>query len=314
MVRGQNGEFPISCNLQPKAQNPHVSRLPYHVNCIQPWSVVSRPWSELLPSAIPSTFTPMTTSYLIDIEGTLITDGKALSGSVEFIGKLAENKTPFLLITNTTTQPPEQIFSGLLKLGFQISENQILSPVSVAVSYLKAKKYKSCKLVISETLQSDFFEWSIKSEHKDAVVIGDIGNAWTYDLMNDCFGYLKSGAELIALHKGRFWQQNGNLQLDIGAFVAGLEYASGKTATVMGKPSKTFFEIAVAKLDSKPENTIMIGDDLISDIGGAQSAGLKTILVKTGKFREDHLKNSVVRPDSVAESLSDIDTASPSLL
>lgn len=248
----------------------------------------------------------MTISYLIDIEGTLITDGKPISGAVDFIGKLAETKIPFLLITNTTTQPPEQIFSSLLKLGFPIEESQILSPVSAAVSYLKTKNYRSCKLVISESLQSDFFEWSLKSDHKDAVVIGDIGNAWTYDLMNDLFGYLKSGAELIALHKGRFWQQGGNLQLDIGAFVAGLEYATGKTATLLGKPSKTFFEIVLQKLNSEPKNTIMIGDDLLSDIGGAQSAGLKTILVKTGKFREVQLINSLVRPDFMVGSLGEI--------
>ena len=109
---------------------------------------------------------------------------------------------------------------------------------------------------------------------------------------------------MIALHKGKFWQTEDGLQMDIGAFVAGLEYVTGQTATVIGKPSRTFFETALIDMGVKPARAAMIGDDIDSDIGGAQAAGMKGILVKTGKYREELVNKSSVKPNVVVDSIS----------
>ncbi|HEX2897844.1 MAG TPA: HAD-IA family hydrolase, partial [candidate division Zixibacteria bacterium] len=126
---------------------------------------------------------------------------------------------------------------------------------------------------------------------------------WTYELLNKVFNMLITGSKMIALHKGKYWQTDLGLSLDIGVFVDGLEYVTGQTATVIGKPSKTFFQMALKDLGVKASKAAMIGDDLDNDIKGAQSAGLKAILVKTGKYREELVKKSKVKPDFVIDSI-----------
>jgi len=140
----------------------------------------------------------------------------------------------------------------------------------------------------------------------EVIVIGDIGDRWNYGLMSELFSSLVSGAKLVALHKGRYFEGEDGLILDIGGFVAGLEYASGVSATVIGKPSPTFFQSAVADMGLQPDRVAMVGDDIEADVGGAQRAGLAGILVKTGKYRAHLVSTSSVRPDAVIESIADV--------
>jgi ribonucleotide monophosphatase NagD (HAD superfamily) len=88
--------------------------------------------------------------------------------------------------------------------------------------------------------------------------------------------------------------------------VAGLEFATGKKAQVTGKPSKAFFDAAVATLGVPASSVAMVGDDLWSDVEGAQQAGLQGWLVRTGKFREDLLRGASVRPDLILASVADL--------
>jgi len=138
------------------------------------------------------------------------------------------------------------------------------------------------------------------------VIVGDVGKSWDYDLMNRVFRMVIGGAELVALHKGRYWQVEDGLRMDIGAFVAGLEYATGKQATVIGKPSAEFFHLALADMRLDPEAVAMIGDDIGGDVGGAQSVGMKGVLVRTGKYREDLVSGSGITPDMIVDSIADI--------
>ncbi|MGH8016014.1 MAG: HAD-IA family hydrolase, partial [Candidatus Zixiibacteriota bacterium] len=192
----------------------------------------------------------------------------------------------------------------------------------------------TCYLVLTDDCKKDFAEFTQTDQNPDYVVIGDlqlpssisgvrrprltqtslqktVGRGrptaqagWTYPLLNKIFNLLISGSKLIALHKGKFWQTDQGLTVDIGLFVAGLEYVTGQTATVIGKPSKTFFELALRDLGVKASKAAMIGDDLDNDIAGAQAAGLKAILVKTGKYREELVRKSKVKADFVIDSIS----------
>ncbi len=136
---------------------------------------------------------------------------------------------------------------------------------------------------------------------------GGTEGGWTYPLLNKIFNMLITGSKMIALHKGKFWQTDQGLTLDIGVFVAGFEYVTGQTATVIGKPSKTFFELALKDFGVPASRAAMISDDLDNDIAGAKSADIaKTILVKTGKYREELVKKSKVKPDAVVEGIETI--------
>ena len=142
----------------------------------------------------------------------------------------------------------------------------------------------------------------------DYVIVGDAGDRVTYASMNHAFRCLMEGADLIALEKDRYWMDKDGLSLSAGPFAAALESATGKTATIVGKPAKAFFDLALRDMGLDARGVVMIGDDILTDIGGAQGAGMRGVLVRTGKFREDTLENAQVKPAAIINSLGDIRT------
>jgi HAD superfamily hydrolase (TIGR01458 family) len=144
----------------------------------------------------------------------------------------------------------------------------------------------------------------------DAVLIGgadegeETGLIFSFLNLNRAFLELDAGAELYCLHKNRWWQTADGPRLDAGAFVAGLEYAAETEATVLGKPSAAYFAAALDALDADPELTWMVGDDFEADVDGARKHGIKTLLVRTGKFRPDDVEASDVMPDAIVSSIA----------
>jgi len=120
------------------------------------------------------------------------------------------------------------------------------------------------------------------------------------------FHELEGGAELYCLHKNRWWQTKHGPALDAGAFVAGLEYATQLDATVLGKPSTAYFEAALKALDADAGLTWMVGDDIEADIAGGQAHGMRTVLVRTGKFRPDAVEATPIRPDGIISSIAQL--------
>jgi ribonucleotide monophosphatase NagD (HAD superfamily) len=144
------------------------------------------------------------------------------------------------------------------------------------------------------------------------VVVGDLGALWSFSLVQEAFDALMQGACFIALSRDRYWMSATGLTIDCGAFVTGLEYASGVKSVLAGKPSAAFYHAAVRSLDhSEGSEVIMIGDDLASDVGGAQDAGYRGYLVRTGKFKPDTLAASAVRPDRILASVAQLLDSSP---
>jgi HAD superfamily hydrolase (TIGR01458 family) len=137
----------------------------------------------------------------------------------------------------------------------------------------------------------------------DAVILGDLGDGFTPEVLNRVFRTLMEGAELVALQHNRYWRRADGLALDVGAYAAALEYASGKDAVTVGKPARAFFEAAMA--DMELEQGVMIGDDVEADVGGAMAAGLAGVLVRTGKYRQDALTMRVT-PTAIVDSIEDV--------
>jgi HAD superfamily hydrolase (TIGR01458 family) len=125
-------------------------------------------------------------------------------------------------------------------------------------------------------------------------------------VLNRAFRLIMQGAQLIALHKGKFWQWEAGIQLDIGAFVTGLEYATDTQALVVGKPNPLFFQQALGALGLPPDQVAMVGDDIEADIGGAQALGLTGVLIKTGKYRAALAEKTGIQPDTTLDSIGDL--------
>ena len=243
---------------------------------------------------------------LIDLDGVLHVGRRPIAGAVDKIAALQALGMPHCYLTNTTTRSVSALSHELSQMGFAIDADSILSAPMAAKAYLESKHNPRCKLLLKREVLGDLGECRQSDVGVDVVVIGDIGTAWTFELLNLVFRLLMDGAELVALHRNRFWQTEDGLQLDIGAFVAGLEYATGRPATMVGKPSETFFRAGVKRLGLPPEQVAIIGDDIDSDIGGAQALGIAGILVKTGKYRRDYTERSAVKPDLQLRSFADL--------
>ena len=247
-----------------------------------------------------------TRGFLFDLDGVFFIGENLIEGGVETIKFLKSKGYPCRFVTNNSTRSIATLHKKLTRLGLPIDENEIITSGKATVLHLKTLGKPICFLCVNDDVRSDFDQFPQSETNPEIVVIGDISDRWDYDILNKMFGMLINGAEMVAMHKGRYWQEPGGLQLDIGAFVAGLEYVTGKTATVIGKPNPTFFKMAVADLGLESKEVVMIGDDIVSDIGGAQKAGLKGILVKTGKYREELVNKSSIIPDMTLETVGNL--------
>ncbi|MBN2328403.1 MAG: TIGR01458 family HAD-type hydrolase [Candidatus Omnitrophica bacterium] len=244
--------------------------------------------------------------FLIDLDGVIYIDDDVIPGAAESIQYLKENHIPCRFLTNTTIQSLGNLYKKVQRLHLPIEKDEIISPPAAAVRYLRKQKNPSCHLVIMEETREDFAEFRETDDHPDYVVIGKIGDRWNYSLMNQLFSMLVEGASLIALHKDRCTMKKTGLHIEFGAFVAGLEYASGKQAYVVGKPSPAFFQSALDDMGLAPEEVVMIGDDILSDVSGAQNVGMRGFLVQTGKYNKDWAKSSSIQPDQIIPSIAEI--------
>ena len=198
--------------------------------------------------------------------------------------------------------------------GFEVSAEEIFTATLAGTELARAAGHRRVAPFVPEAALEDMAGLELGGgtsgmrpfeRPPDAVILGDIGEAWSYALLQEAFEYLMSGAALIALSRDRYWFQGDRLVLDVGPFVAGLEYATGKSAAVAGKPSPAFYAAALQSLglDSRAPAT-MVGDDLWSDVQGAQRAGLQGWLVRTGKYREEALRESGITPDRILDSVA----------
>jgi HAD superfamily hydrolase (TIGR01458 family) len=247
---------------------------------------------------------------LFDLDGVLYIGSHAIGGAIEAVEKIQNSGILCRFVTNTSTLSLSSLQQKINALGFSIPANEIISAPQATLLYLKNQQDPVCRLLLADDVKQDFKALRQSNTAPNYIVIGDIGDSWSYSLLNEVFNCLANGAKLIAIHKNRFWQTEHGLQMDIGGFVDGLEYASGVKAMIIGKPSADFFRIALDDMGLKPDEVAIIGDDIDADIGGGLQVGLKGILVKTGKYRQNYTDASTVKPDLIIDSIKDL----PSML
>ena len=239
---------------------------------------------------------------LCDIGGVLYVGDTPYPGAAEAINRLKAS-LPIRFLTNTTQKTGAEVVAKLQKMGFDINASEVITALDVTKSYLQ--QHHSRAILLLTDAATEFFE-DLPEAPYHYVVVGDAQENFTYRRLNEAFRILMDGGELLAAANNRYFKDyDGELSMDAGAFVSALEYSSGKKAHIIGKPSSDFYRLACASIGVDPSQTVMIGDDIQSDILGAQEAGLQAILVRTGKFSAADLDGSIV-PDAVFDSLADI--------
>jgi len=254
-------------------------------------------------------------SILFDLDGVFYQGDRAIAGAADVVAWARDEAIPHLFVTNTTSRPRSALVEKLAGFGIDATPGQIFTPAVAAVHWLEqqcAKKYPGQKvaLFIPEATQSDFKPISLSDSEDDdvcAVVVGDLGEQWDFNTLNRAFRLLMhdNQPQLLALGMTRYWQAADGLRLDVAPFVMALSHASGVEPRVLGKPAPLFYQGALDVLGASAEQAVMIGDDIVSDIGGAQDAGLRGLLVRTGKFRPQDLQGEI-SPDGVLESVRDL--------
>lgn len=219
---------------------------------------------------------------LIDLDGTLYVGDEPIPGCREALLTLRSSGLLLRFVTNTTRKPRREVLRGLWRMGFEAEEAEIFTPARAAALMLRGRR---CHPLVAGSLLEDLEGMVPDDESPEYVLVGDLGEGFTYARLNVAFRHLMDGAKLLALQKNRYWRQESGLSLDAGPFVAALEYASGKTATVVGKPERSFFRLALEDLGNlEAREVAMVGDDPEADVAGARAAGLKGVQVKTGKY------------------------------
>lgn len=249
-------------------------------------------------------------AVLLDLDGVLYIGDAPVPGAQDAVERLRRQGLALRFVTNTTARSREATVAKLRGLGFTVADDEVVTPATLAVRHCLDRGHRRVALVMADEVKRDFGELEAVDERADAVVIGDLGAGFAYEPLNRAFRLVMDGAELVALQKNRYWMTPGGLSLDAGAFVAALEYATGREAVVVGKPAPGFFAAALDGLGVTAREAIMVGDDIESDVGGALRAGLRAILVKTGKYREEQVAASGIEPTAVVASIADV----PSLL
>jgi HAD superfamily hydrolase (TIGR01458 family) len=246
------------------------------------------------------------TGLLIDLDGVLYVEEERVPDALDALKRLRDGGLALRFVTNTTAHSRDRTLAKLTRLGFSVAEHELVTPAALAVRHCRERGHKRVALVMNEEVKRDFAELQETSSDADAVIVGDLGPAFGYDVLNQAFRQVMDGAELIALQKNRYWMRTDGLSLDVGPFVAALEYATGVEAYVVGKPAPAFFAEVLADLAATPAATAMVGDDIESDIGGALAAGMPAILVRTGKYRDDLVQASGIIPTCVVASIAEL--------
>jgi len=245
-------------------------------------------------------------TLIFDLNGTLYEKGIPVEGAIETISCLRKKGYNLNFVTNTDGRSISAVHKKVTDMGFEIRIEELLTPVSAAKRFIHINQDKTFYLMVDDDLIEDLSEASIDDKSPDYVVIGDFSRKLNYDKINKVFRMIKNGAEIIALSKTLWYVDVDGHSINTGAFVNMFETACDKKALLLGKPSNDFLKMALLRTDSSSEESMVIGDDLKTDIYGGKSLGAFTVQVKTGVYNQDEVSDEHNKPDFIINNINDI--------
>jgi HAD superfamily hydrolase (TIGR01458 family) len=248
---------------------------------------------------------------LFDLDGVFYVGERAIPGGAEVLHWVQQEAIPHCFVTNTTSKPRDALVRKLAGLGLNTQADRILTPPVAACRWIGQHLDGPAALFVPTATEQEFQLLSLAARDTEqavaAVVIGDLGECWNFNTLNQAFRLLMQhpAPRLIALGMTRYWRAPDGLRLDVAPFVTALQQATGIEPLVLGKPAAPFYESALELIGCPAGEGVMVGDDIRGDVAAAQAAGLRALLVHTGKFQPDDL-NTGITPDGQLESIANL--------
>ena len=245
----------------------------------------------------------MVEALLLDLSGVLYDGDTVIPGAVDAVARAQQAGPELRFLTNTSQKTRASLLRHLRALGFQLEDEQLFTAVDAARQWMAQRDLRPFCLV-HDNIRSEFEDFDQRDPN--AVLIADAAEGFNYDNLNRAFQLCMEGAPLLGVGYNRYFKSDGKLLMDAGSFVRAVEFAAGVKATIVGKPSATFFEQVLASTTARPGHTLMVGDDVFGDVEGALNAGIPACLVRTGKYRggdEGNIRKDFPIVESVVEAV-----------
>ena len=242
---------------------------------------------------------------IFDVDGVLEFQGRVYPGAIELIDSLREKGIVIRILTNSTLKSRSRCTEKLRNKGFNVYENEVITASYATARYLETLKSGSLWVLLKGDGLEEFKDFDHDSENPQYVVLGDLREDFNFQNMNKALKILLGGATFIVMITETVDNSMGGMELTVGAYGKMLEDAANVKATYIGKPNEYIFEMALKTMDVDKDKVLMVGDKMATDIIGANNAGLKSALIKTGEYKESDI-DCGVKPHFIFDSIQDL--------
>jgi HAD superfamily hydrolase (TIGR01450 family) len=245
--------------------------------------------------------------FFFDLDGVLSVgkEKPRYVGGRELIKRLKESGKKTFVLTNNSTQTRQEVHHNLKQLGFSFDLKDILTSGYLTGQYLTLRFGETKFGLVGEAgLKRELEAAGHRESVKPQAIIVGLDRHLSYNKLNEALRFLRQGAILVGVYGGAVYMSARGPALSAGPIVKALEYASGKRAVMIGKPSPRMFHLALRLAREKAIRAVMVGDQIETDVLGAQRAGVHTILVLTGVETKESVEQSRIKPDVVVEHLA----------
>lgn len=247
--------------------------------------------------------------YLIDLDGTLFRGREVIPEGLAFINGLEERGIRYLYLTNNASRPPGQVAEKLRAFGYPAHPEQVVTSAQATAHWIKERFQHPRVYAIGEEglLQALRGAGCTLDDPAPEVVVMGIDRAFTYDKMKRACLAIRAGAQFIGTNADRVLPTEEGLLPGNGSLIAGVVAATGKKPTLIGKPERPIMDFALQRLGVRPEEALVVGDNLMTDILAGVHVGVDTLLVFSGVTTQDEYDRSEVRATYTVTDLMEWD-------
>ncbi len=247
-------------------------------------------------------------NYLIDMDGVLVRGQQPIPGAAEFIARLREADCKFMVLTNNPLYTTRDLAYRLRATGLDIEPERIYTSAMATAQFLHLQKPEGTAYVVGESGLTHAIHdvgYVITDRNPDYVVLGET-HGYSFDQVTTAIRLVAGGAHFIATNPDKSGPSEHGIVPACGAMAALIEQAAGRRPLFIGKPNPLMMRLALNHLGVHSENTIMIGDNMDTDIIAGVQTGLGTILVLSGITDREHLRQFPFQPSRIVDSVAEI--------